>query len=127
MEVDVPKGETPHLVDLAIEVPTPNVTFQLQKLKETQTRLFRKKYDVRVHLDDRAAGIIEGWRAGLLEVQPGQYELTVEVGDCEDEQIGCWPENGCPIGCSSMREEVVIPWQTESVLRDLHVPVPRED
>lgn len=126
--VHLVESDQTRTIELVIEVPAPNVTFQLLKLKEQRKgRVRRKARDVRVTLGDRHAGIIEGYRAGLLGVAPGNYDLVVVLGECEEEEIGCWPDGACTVGCSSLQEQVVIPWQSETVLRDIWLPAPAEE
>jgi len=60
-----------------------------------------------------------------FEVLPGQHELAVDLGDCPEDAMGCWPDGECPEGCTSVRRPFVVPWlPSEPVVQELGLTAP---
>jgi hypothetical protein len=55
---------------------------------------------------------------------PGQYPLTITLGECTDESLGCHERDDCPPGCRSSQQQAEVPWGDEPLPLSVELPDP---
>ncbi len=85
-------------------------------------RKARPRYPVRGSLAGEPGTTPTYYAITFEDVWPGRHELEIDVGACDADVEGCWPD--CPLGCASLRDVLVVPWVTlagEGDLPDIRV------
>jgi predicted Ser/Thr protein kinase len=96
------------------EVPVGTLRVSVPSLEAGRGGRFKKKpWPVQFLVDGRAMTTQTPWVA-TAQVAAGRHVVVVAIGECTEEDFGC-QQGGCPAKCSSVRREVVLPWDQKSV------------
>ena len=123
MPVEIIDGEGVQSVTLEVEVPLRKVIINIPSLAD-KGRIFKKKIPLRMSLDGAVGTISDGNRGIFKSVEPGTHQVIASIGACGVDDMGCWPDKGCPEGCRSKRIEIEVEWKQEDVILTIALPVP---
>jgi eukaryotic-like serine/threonine-protein kinase len=119
-KVEVLKGSGQQLITLPLDAPAKRpITIALPKTDPKWTPV--------VLLNDKPSAWDEEAKTFRAEpLLPGPYPLTISLGECEEENLGCHEREDCPPGCRSSQQQAEVPWGAEPLSLTFELPDPVE-